>query len=605
MQLICKKYEWSRPVEMNEANFFSTASKTLIDTLDLFDYLEEGTLSPFESQHEGINQVSQDLEIKMSNVSFRCKNELYNHTDLQDFFEVYDSNPFIKFQLQFYDDNNIERWRGIIYKDGVEFAERRNDMLDIMAVNELKEFYDYFGDKDLLAPSFSVTSQTLFGTGLNGLKFYTLHGLFGANFPTVLFGNIPNDYYLAERGYTYAPLSVFEEMEDLVHIKNGLYNFLLDDVKRLEYFTSLVMSKGWIWYFQLGKLSIKDRGGRESYTTTNIDYNSDFIQHGITSDLNEDLVDTVIIDNGTYFDNLGNEITTLNGLSFHNAGNNELTFNMSGEIGIVISKFNYSNASRPIKGLRQYAGSFGAQYYENLYNGVDHTRFIPSYNMIGNPENYYVYERLHISAHGTASNIFDITANYYYYPIKRVLNIRPVINSTDNSSGIDKYNARADTGIYYGNGNYINVDTITDSQWLYKANPAAGLIKYNSETGKYISYEVDVQREGFYDNFKKFLRGANPVMMNIRVKGLYWDLLTNVTISNYPFADLSTKSFSIQRLNTDYLNNWTDMTLQMNEATATGLVYDEGNSLSDYDYILDSGYSNSVYELELEGGTIS
>ena len=87
MRMICKKYRWfDATLGENEVNFFSTSLKTLVATIDLKYYLVKDTLSEFESEFESINEVTNGLEIKMSNVSFQCKNEILDRMSLQDFF---------------------------------------------------------------------------------------------------------------------------------------------------------------------------------------------------------------------------------------------------------------------------------------------------------------------------------------------------------------------------------------------------------------------------------------------------------------------------------------------------------------------------------------
>lgn len=587
MRLVCRKYEWSSSLGLNDVNFFSTFSKTLIEEIDLKYYLEKNTLSAFGQQFEGINATSNELELKLSNVSLRCKNEMTGRTSLQDFFEMYDSNPYIKFRFHFYDNDDVERWSGLIYKDGVEYAERRNDMIDIIVVSEEKEFMDYFSDKGLVYPTSSVSSLSLFGTGLNGLKFWRLIRIIEANFPTADLGSVPDDYYIADVGYTYAPLAVLEEMGEFFHIKTGFDSFVKDGYNRFEYFNSLCMGMGWIWYFYLGKLYVKDRGGSETNQTHTLNYQTDFISHGISSDLLNEAVDSIIIDNGSYYDNLGNGISTLNGLSFFDASTN-LSYNMSGESGEVVTKYEYNNKNTPF--VLTYNGSI----YLNQWDYLNATRFIASSQ---SQESYYVYEDIYLN------NVspYTVTKDYYYYPIKRVLNIRPVINSDYWASGIDKAAPRTDLPpeTYYGNGNFYVKDTTATSQVImYRGNPASSLIKYNPTTGKYITYEVASQRESFRNNFKKFIRGANPVLFRVRVKGLIWDVFKNIEIVNYPFSDLSNKSFSIQSLDTDFINNWTDLTLQMNDITEADIqwIINQGDSTSDFsDYIINEGDSTSDY----------
>ena len=95
MRIDCLKYEWVRGTEDIDINFFSDVSPTLIETIDLYDYYIDETMSEIEYSFEDVDSDN-TLYVKTSNLSFNCINDnLTNSTLLFDFFEVYESNKYL------------------------------------------------------------------------------------------------------------------------------------------------------------------------------------------------------------------------------------------------------------------------------------------------------------------------------------------------------------------------------------------------------------------------------------------------------------------------------------------------------------------------------
>ena len=558
MRMICKKYRWTNSIPPNDVNFFSSSNKTLVETIDLADAYIINTLSEFETEIESVNEVTNTIDKKMSNVTFKLKNDLIQtreYNNLQEFFEVYKENDHIKFEYDYYDEEDNHIFHGYIYKDGVSFENRINDIIDVIAVSEEKEFIDYYSQKKLIAPEL-IPPTYLLGLNLNGQKWMRLIHVLQTNFPMVNFGDFPANYYIADKPYTYAPIDKFEGMNNFIHIKTGYSCYVLDEANSYEYFSSLLNSKGWVWYFELGKLHIRQRANNVTNTLT-VDYNINNIlpNHSVKSEILDKQVDIVIIDNGSYFDNLGNEINTLNGLSFFNAANN-LSYNLSGQSGMIFTNQTYSNKNIPFNNVT-YSSSTDKYLLDFRY--LDYTRFIPSGQGY---ENFYVYEKIR------TNNVspYTITAEYYNYPIKRTLEIRPIINSNNNSGGFDKNNPRANSGAYYGNGNFFNAaNKPTQATFvLYNGNPASSMIKYNEDTGKYISYEIECRQADFGNNFRKFMRSANPIIFEIELKQRLDTIYQNVKIINYPYSNLiDDKYFSILKHSYNDTDKTTKLTLQM------------------------------------------
>lgn len=561
MKLICKKYRWNNNVNLSDVNIFSTEDKTLIEQIDLKYYLIKGTLSDIEYTFEGINSVTNGLEIKMSNVNFQCKNEIYDRTSLQNFFELYKNDARVKFVFEYYNNDNEFKFSGLIYKNNVEFSERANDILDITVVSEEKEFIDYYSNQDLrypINPASWNSAQNLFGidagqpAAVRNVLFLELSTLLQINFLTVQLGGCPANHYISRTPFTFNPFTagvLFMDHTDLFHIRTGYDCFINDGVKMYDYFSSLLMSKGWIWYFYLGKLYIRERGGNGLSNET-IDYRTEVLSHSVSSDLLEMQVDSVTIFNGNYFDS-----GSINGaLKINKSGGGKI--DLSGEIRHVYSNSSYWERARPFKTLQYIPpiGTISSRYLIQV-NNLDYSRYT------ADTDRDLIRQRIVLSG----SNPYSSTNTDTSFSRQRTLLIEPVINSQANAGGFDLNNARAATGAYYGGGNfYFASTTITDSHILYRGNPASSMIRYDTATAQMVSYEVDCMQNNFKNNFKKFVKGANPILFDIEVKGLITDPFQNITINNYPFeSSVSSKTFAIQRLSFNDLTKTSKLTLQM------------------------------------------
>lgn len=570
MRLLCKKYRWDSSTDTNDVNFYSSAVPSLIETLDLYDYLVKDSLSPFGYDPEGVDSEN-NLVIKASNVSFRLKNdisEIARVTKLQDFFEIYNVNDYIKFRFEFYEDDSAEMtFRGIIYKDGVSFSERSNDIIDTTVLGYEKEFKDYYINQTLESPDLWQGSGGSINNpiSINGFKFFAFNYALNQIFEGVSFAanTFLNTYYLAEKPFTYAAdnpsnSTWFEELENFMHIKTGYACYYLDGINKYDWFDSLLSSKGWLWYFKNGQMIIKQRASNEITDTTTIDFAEVGIEDSIKNEIITYAVDTVIMENGRYYDN-----SNPNTGDLRNAGlligfdiATGKARDVSSSDRIIFSSKEYSNNQIPFR-------NFWKQGSNNYTIGGFPTHNFTEY--LGEQGTSHQFKTVSMILSAGTGDQYTFSESHYNYNVSNTLTINPVINSVNNSGGIDRQNPRADTGAYYGQGNFFYAanQVNTNGHIYYNGNPGNSLFKYEVNTNKYINYETECKRQQFKDNFKPFLRGNNQVIFEMEVKQLITDPAQNIIITNYPYKDLSGKIFSIQKLSFDYINKTSQLTLLM------------------------------------------
>lgn len=106
-------------------------------------------MSNINYEFEGVDSEN-SIYVKCSNVTLTCKGDIYNGTKLIDYFELYLQNKYIRFKINFYDEDDILFYTGIITTDGIEISDLRDDLLSITVLGYEKEFKDGFANFPLL-----------------------------------------------------------------------------------------------------------------------------------------------------------------------------------------------------------------------------------------------------------------------------------------------------------------------------------------------------------------------------------------------------------------------------------------------------------------------
>jgi len=546
LKLTCSKYRWDESDATEERNFFSDVSNpTLIDVIDLNECLVKGTLGDIEFTFENIDE-NNVLHGEASHFTFQCANI---DNALQDFFEIYTNDNLFKWKLDFYDNNNELLHAAIIYRDGITFPERKDNVISISAIGYEKEFSDYYVNKPMLDASNFVNDP--FIITLNGFQRYHFKSVLVKSFPKVYFGNtfvsdldFLSYYYIVNKPYTYYPHDSFVNGENTIHIKTGYDAYYQDGVNRFNYFQSIFQSMGWVWFFFKGKMIIRKRSDT-SAEVIELNHSESFIRHSVSNTFQNYQADTVIIEDGEYFDN-GNK--KLGGLTIPTTPEST-KYNLAGRGKKVFSNNSYCNYQRPFRRIEIRGKNYQLQYgnwdFARLSPAADEETFeqisLPAFH----PENYSVTR--------------------YTYPKFKTVRINPVVNSVENAGGFDINNPRADTGAYYGNGNFFYAANLplTNTHILYTGNAGNSLINLNPTTVKFTNYEEYCQTETFNNNFKKFLRSSVQTIFQIEVKQLITNPFVNIKISNYPYYNLPNKTFSINTLAYNYISGVSKLTLQV------------------------------------------
>jgi hypothetical protein len=553
LRITITKYDFSGNEDKN-INFF-TGISTVGSSIDLYDYLEKDGMSNINYEFEGVDSEN-SIYVKCSNVTLTCKSDIYNGTNLTDYFELYLQNKYIKFKANFYDEDDVLFYSGIIQTDGIEISDLRDDLLSITVLGYEKEFKEGFSNVSLLDAS-SLNYDMPPGTPLNirDLYFYTAERLIKYNFGNILddtTATFLRDIFISKNPYTYADNSRFEDYStNTFHIKTGYKSFWLDAIDRFAWFDSLCLSMGWVWFFHLGKLVVQERRDND-FPIKHIDYNELIIRNGLTNRVEQFQCSNVAITSGEYADS-GNTSNRLFGYNY-----NALTrYSLAGTQTTMYSNVNdYDNRQRPFAYLTYHAGILGIAYYD--LNPALH----------------------HIARQETEDNYSYILSSYYVIPFtepdvtrfkfdkKKTITINPYICSKKNAGGINIANARNNTAPrYYGNGNFYNYTEIDSElnqyEGLYTGHAGHSVVTYNSVTGKLQTYEFYSQSENFKANFKKFVKVNEDVILEIEVAELITNPLQRIHIDNFPYYDIDSKDFIIESLSFNYFDKTTILKIRM------------------------------------------
>lgn len=566
MRLECIKYKWDTGTEDININFFSDVEPTLLETLDLYDYYVDETMSEIEYSFEDID-TDNTLYLKTSSLQFKC----YDANVLIDFFECYNANKYYKWKLNYYEDDTL-LYSGVIYKDGVSLESVEDKILSVIVIGYEREFKDYFSNKPLRAWDETPVINS-YSSGIPGLLYLSLRDCLIKNFTNVAFNfysdfyHFINTYICAERPFTYLqdidsdPYFIkFKDYDNVLHLKTGYTCYVYDKINSYTWLDSFLKPMGWMWFYYLDKMVIQERAAVD-YDVLEIDCEEVEVSQSLKHNYNQFQVDNVVIEDGKYFD-AGSDRSNINScFSVNDRARGEapesphVTHSLTGNTAIVFSNGSeYINQVRPFRSMRYYA----PHNYQLRPENHTFTRLnqLDEYNIT--VDKTFLY-RL------TLEDLFTFNETKLNYNAKKTLNIKPYINSDDNSGGIDINNVRAQTGAYYGRGNFFKAANlpVTNSHGFYNGSAANSLFRYDGDTQEYVNYEMYAQTDKFRKNFKKFLKTNDEIIIQIEVGQLITNPLQTVHLSNYQDANLNDKYFSIIKLSFHPIDKISTLTLQM------------------------------------------
>lgn len=557
MKITSQKYQWDDAITAQNANLFSDATAIISPlVLDLMPYLVKGTLSDIETTKENIG-TDFNLYLESGNVSFELNNykPAYEEGHIEDYFGFWQddfTNSRNKFLIKVYDDDDNEVFRGLLYRDGLKFTNKKRERLSVIVIGLEREFKTYFSN----IPFPQVQGAYVGNFGLHGFRYTSFQNVINQLFPRVTLDVevAIGGFFVAYEAYTYSPAGSFTN--GVMHIKTGIDNFRRDNTSSLHWFDSVCLGMGWVWYYHIDKLIIRQRKTVETGNVYTIDYRTSFITHDVAGRLYDMPVDTIFIDDGGYF-----MPPWINALY-------QETWNLTGDRKKVYSAKNeYDNNSFSYRHLTI---SNNPNAYTLLV--IDKvTEYMTESNNIFTFSNHY-------SDTGLVTQQF--APEKFSYQRNQVLELKPYVNTQDNMSGFDFNNARANTGAYYGNGNHYATNYIqTASQLRHTGNCANCLFRYNTTFEKYETYDDYCRGQyntDFADNFRPLVRSQLQIIFEVELNELLTNPLQSYKLQNYPFFyDIDNRLMKCEKRAFNLETKKSKLTLRLdNAATETLIVTD-------------------------------
>lgn len=566
MKITCIKYRFADSTELPEVNYFSEASETTRDGIELMPYLMENGLSEITYPKNKVDE-NNIVFIESGDVSLNLTNTLQGYGDLNnylnltevlltDFFGFYTPEKSI-FKVEIFDNDDDSLFTGIFRKYDIVFSDRTNEILSINIKGLDKEFAEYYESKRLI-PFDEMFNVAYTNVNFTGLKFSPLKEVLKKNFPKVLFDfeavsdHFIHMYIVAGKPYIYHPFTYMplSNANNVLTLKTGYECFYEDATLKYDYFNSLIMSMGWKWSFKNGVMVIEKRAdtSKSNYV---IDY-SDVLSHSVENELSQ-IIDSVIIDNGQYYGVNNNEIQEdPNAMNIYSSDSQKYHY-LGGQSKAVYSNGDYNNTEKPYASFNL----IGTSYFRTFLNW----RFTTE--KAGDSKDTSLRLR-----HFFGLNEFGYLYQFqsYNYDLNKTIYFKPRIPSFYNSGALDTANARPILNInpayVYGNGNFLRKDFAGNEHTIYfEGNPGSSMLKINTFLTSYEPYDYYIQTNEFKNNLKTLTNDADSSIINITVNGLIKDFDKNFMISGYPYANYTSKVFTFTEISYDVLGNKTKLKL--------------------------------------------
>ena len=143
-------------------NFFSEDERTLIETINIKDYLIDlGTLNyTFDNadDEKGIN----NLYFEDSDISFTCSG-IKNNRYLKTFFGINEDTSYIGYMIKIYKNNTL-KFKGIVNQESIEeifSASEDSEQIKFQSLGRLKEFKNFYSNKSITIPEALLNNKEI------------------------------------------------------------------------------------------------------------------------------------------------------------------------------------------------------------------------------------------------------------------------------------------------------------------------------------------------------------------------------------------------------------------------------------------------------------
>lgn len=156
-KIYCEKYQWGESVLPEDVNFFSDAEKTLIETVDLKDWITKIGKAKFTNENTREIAGFNYFYFEDSDLSVTIKGNSSNNY-FSDFFEIFTNEINVKWLIKIYNFDESELlYTGIVNINKPKQTRKRNENgnmeIDFLSLGMVKEFRDYYANVALTNPN--------------------------------------------------------------------------------------------------------------------------------------------------------------------------------------------------------------------------------------------------------------------------------------------------------------------------------------------------------------------------------------------------------------------------------------------------------------------
>lgn len=551
MKILCKKYRFNNGLVLKDVNMMSgDQNYTLIETVDLYDFLIDDSLDKIETTIDTVsdNQLSyeaSDVNIKLLNVE-----EYRSGKILQDFFNIYNSSVYDRFEIEFTFNSGRKR-TFIATNQDISIDNTESRIIKLKAIGLEKEFKEYYSNQvipripsELSLPIDPL--QNLYSSKLEDV-FRNIFFNSTSNYFDIQFIGI-DGWHILHNPYFYSPVSKCRK--NLFFARTGYLNFVRQGTNLFDFFKSMCLQMGWIFYFDNKTLIIRNRYDIENYPIRTIDY-SEVEYFNVSNKISDKFGTHVIIDDGEYWDDTTLFKKTYD-RNYYDPGVNDLY--IGDHRKIVISNTNYTNN----------------QFYP--FSSVAYVSANGTYEL------GYIANNLQISiSRNDDDRYFKFDRESYFpnekfgedkftYSKDETIEVKGAVVDRNHAAMIDLNLPRAGAGgENYGNGNfYTGGDSNKQPSgrtFAYSGNVGSCLMQYDPTTDKIMNYDDYIKTSQFQNNFKVLLKSKSQLIIELEIFDIIEMPNVRIKLSNYPYANLDDKIFCIQKIENDYYNNKTKLTI--------------------------------------------
>lgn len=574
LTILCEQYDFSTVTnDVNEVNFFSGLNPTLLDTIDLTDYIEiDKSDVTFKAKREEIDREADSLKLFGTFDSIKLTLSNLETPSIFDFFALdnNDTNQFIHYKILAYNGTELI-FQGILksndlrYNMPYEFNDR--ELVDVTIYEWGKEFKDYFSNgemPDLSTPVNYWYSETFVGESLQLTTINSmLVGLFGFDFDNEIIydDGIDNENIARWRIMRVPNMGNPTSPTDTNFWWLNGYDYVKSNQKlsSFDFFRKLCNGMGWLFYFKIVdnqmKFIVRNRVTESAFFNGRVIDNEDVI--GYT----------------TEYSQYRNKVKTIKIPVMQISGGNEIFYSrndvptsfavestiMHGAYDLVFSK----EQTPPRQDLIYFQTAL-LKTGDNIYirpiaqNGYGYSKYYST------DENTTRYENIFVNY--TEDGDIDFIERFEFnYDNKFLLGI---------DGGHNDFNATVKRRKDLDNGtatDYESGDNISDTDIIYTGNIASSMMREQASSlwTQYIALNNDVvtnysytKSAQFIANMESLLTDDSNLILNIQVKGFYPYLDDVITFTNpnnlFPFG----YSYDVISSNADYTNEVTEYSLR-------------------------------------------